>query len=261
MCAQRTSEWPGFSTWTKFQAEPGPIDEFIFDPLYTWSDSIRTPTYGRITESPQDCILSLGWDSPEAYQEFKASPEYQQLMDSLGINSTQAHTQIIIFENHNFGCTSTPNTEILTTYWPLSLSPEIRDAVWEAEPLVHTPASRRPSRRCYEQPPVFGWVDELETWNGDKALASVWLHDWKSEELEARFKRTEKRAISMGRDIIYPLAIDDFEKRLQDLGALGWESVHVLFEDLNWIYDDEIKRYYCLERRRLDRLARGVDAV
>ncbi|KAI8689402.1 hypothetical protein NCS56_00203600 [Fusarium sp. Ph1] len=136
MCAQRTSEWPGFSTWTKFQAEPGPIYEFIFDPLYTWSDSIRTPTYGRITESPQDCILSLDWDSPEAYQEFKASPEYQQLMDSLGINSTQAHTQIIIFENHNFGCTSTPNTEILTAYWPLSLSPEIQDAVWEAKPSL-----------------------------------------------------------------------------------------------------------------------------
>ncbi|KAJ4148983.1 hypothetical protein NW754_000419 [Fusarium falciforme] len=166
MCAQRTSEWPGFCTWTKFQAEPAPIDEFIFDPLYTWSHSIRMPTYGRITESLQDYILSLGWNSPEAYQE-------------------------------------------------------------------------RPSRRCYEQPPVFGWVDEPETWNGDKALASVWLHDWKSEELEARFKRTEKRAVSMGRDIIYPLAIDDFEKRLRDLGALGWESVHVLFKDLNWIYDDE----------------------
>ncbi|WAO84760.1 Hypothetical protein NCS54_00198300 [Fusarium falciforme] len=261
MCAQRTSEWPGFCTWTKFQAEPAPIDEFIFDPLYTWSHSIRMPTYGRITESPQDYILSLGWNSPETYQEFKASPEYQQLMDNLGINSTQPHTQIIIFENHDFGSISTPNTEILTAYWPLSLSPEIQDAVWEAEPLVHTPASRRPSRRCYEQPPVFGWVDEPETWNGDKALASVWLHDWKSEELEARFKRTERRAVSMGRDIIYPLAVDDFEKRLRDLGALGWESVHVLFKDLNWIYDNEIKRYYCLERLRLDRLARGVDAV
>ncbi|KAJ4178333.1 hypothetical protein NW767_008186 [Fusarium falciforme] len=76
MCAQRTSEWPGFCTWTKFQAEPAPIDEFIFDPLYTWSHSIRMPTYGRITESLQDYILSLGWNSPEAYQEFKASPEY-----------------------------------------------------------------------------------------------------------------------------------------------------------------------------------------
>ncbi|UPL01354.1 hypothetical protein LCI18_012288 [Fusarium solani-melongenae] len=219
------------------------------------------PTGASQSLSPQDYILSLGWNSPEAYQEFKASPEYQQLMDNLGINLTQPHTQIIIFENLNFGSISTPNTEILTAYWPLWLSPEIQDAVWEAEPLVHTPASRRPSRRCYEQPPAFGWVDEPETWNGDKALASVWLHDWKSEELEARFKRTEKRAVAMGRDIIYPLAIDDFEKRLQDLGALGWESVHVLFQDLNWIYDDEIKRCYCLERLRLDRLVRGVDAV
>lgn len=261
MCAQRTSEWPGFSTWIKFQVEPGPIDEFIFDPLYHWSHSICTPIYGRILESPQDCILCLGWDSPRHYQVFKTSPQYQQLMDSLGIDSAHAHFQIIVFENYNFGCTGGPNTEILTAYWPLSLSPETQDAVWEAEPLVHTPASGRPSRRCYKQAPVFGWVDEPETWNGDKALASVWLNDWKSEELEARFKRTEKRAVPMGREVIYPLAIDDFEKRLQDLGALGWESIHVLFADLNWIYEDEVKRNYCLEKRRLDRLARGLDAV
>ncbi|RSL43150.1 hypothetical protein CEP53_011837 [Fusarium sp. AF-6] len=225
MCAQRTSEWPGFSTWTKFQAEPGPLDEAIFDPLYTWSDSIRTPAYGRITESPQDYILSLGWNSPEAYQEFKNSPEYQQLMANLGINSTEAHTQIIIFENHSFGSTSTPNTEILTVYWPLSLSPETQDAIWEVEPLVHTPVSETLGRRCYKQSPVFGWVDEPQTWNGDNTLASVWVHDWKSEALEDRFKRTEKRIVSMGRDVIYPLAVDDFEKRLLGLGALGWEAL------------------------------------
>ncbi|RTE77610.1 hypothetical protein BHE90_007927 [Fusarium euwallaceae] len=197
MCAQRTSEWPGFSTWTKFQAEPGPLDEAIFDPLYTWSDSISTPAYGRITESPQDYILSLGWNSPEAYQEFKTSPEYQQLMTNLGITLTQDHTRIIIFENHNFGSTSTPNTEILTVYWPLSLSPETQNAIWEVEPLVHTPMSETLGRRCYKQPPVFGWADEPQIWNSDKALASVWVHDWKSEALEDRFKRTEKRVVSI----------------------------------------------------------------
>ncbi|RSL85109.1 hypothetical protein CEP52_013080 [Fusarium oligoseptatum] len=248
MCAQRTSEWLGFSTWTKFQAEPGPIDEIIFDPLYTWSDSISTPAYGRITESPQDYILSLDWNSPEAYQEFKASPEYQQLMTNLRINSTEAHTQIIIFENYSFGSTSTPNTEILTVYWPLSLSPETQNAIWDVEPLVHTPVSETLGRRCYKQPPAAGWIDGPQIWNGDTAVASVWVHDWKSEALEDRFKRTEKRVVSMGRDVIYPLAVDDFEKRLLDLGALGWESVHVLFEDLNWIYDDEIKRYHLITR-------------
>ncbi|RSL68030.1 hypothetical protein CEP54_003023 [Fusarium duplospermum] len=137
-------------TWTKFQAEPGPIDEIIFDLLYTWSDSIRTPVCGHITESPEDCIVSLGWNLPEAYQQFKASPEYQQLMANLGINSTEAHTRIIIFENDSFGSTSTPNMEILTAYWPLSLPPETQDAVWEVEPLVHTPASETLSRRCYK---------------------------------------------------------------------------------------------------------------
>ncbi|KAI8722953.1 hypothetical protein NCS52_00149700 [Fusarium sp. LHS14.1] len=261
MSAQTTSEWPGFSTWTKFQAEPGPIDEAIFDPLYRWGEFIRTPTYGRIIESPQDCILSIGWDSPKVYRVFKTTHEYQQLMDNLGLNSTQDHTHIITFENYNYGCPTTPITEVFTAYWPLSLSPETQVVVWEVESLVHPPASGRPSRRCYNRLPVFGWFDGPATWNGDKALASMWIHDWKTEELEARFKRTERRAVPMGREVIYPLVVDDFEKRLQDLGALGFESIHVVFEDLNWIYQTKIERYNCLEQRKLDRLARGVDAV
>ncbi|UPK99702.1 hypothetical protein LCI18_010637 [Fusarium solani-melongenae] len=257
MCAQTTSEWPGFSTWIRFKAND-PIDDVIFEPLCSWSGHINTPAYGRITDSdsPHDYVLAVGWNSRMAYEEFKISPQHQQLMDNLGVDTT--NTQIIVFTNKMFGRGFTPNTELFTAYWPASLSLETQQDVRKAKTLVH---SGIPNPRCYSKAPVFGWIDELQTWNEAKVLASVWCHHWKSKEMEDKFKSTEKRLVYVGRDITRPLAVDDFEQHLKDLGALGWESIHVDFVSLNMIYDDEITRSYRRERRRLDDVTSGMGTL
>ncbi|KAJ4172719.1 hypothetical protein NW754_002922 [Fusarium falciforme] len=258
MCAQKAfSEWPGFSTWTRFKASD-PLDDIIFEPLCSWSGHINTPAYGRITDSdsPQDYVLAVGWNSPTAYEEFKSSPQYQQLMDNLGVDIT--HTQDIIFTNKMFGRGFTPNTEIFTAYWPASLSLETQQMVKKSKMLVHTGI---PNPRCYSKAPVFGWIDELQNWNEEKVLASVWCNHWKSKEMEDHFKRTEKRVVYAGRDIVYPLAVDDFEQHLKDLGSLGWESVHVDFIPLNMIYDDEMTRSHRREKKRLDDVTSGMGTL
>ncbi|RMJ02499.1 hypothetical protein CDV36_015239 [Fusarium kuroshium] len=255
MCAQKSfSEWPGFSTWTRFKAN-SPIDDVIFEPLCSWSGHINTPAYGRIADS-QDYILAVGWNSRGAYEEFEASPQYQQLMDNLGADT--AKTQIIIFTNKMFGRGFTSNTEIFTAYWPASLSPETQQEVKKTKSLVHNGI---PNPRCYSKGPAFGWIDELQTWNEEKVLASVWCHHWKSKELEDRFKSTEKRVVYVGKDIVYPLAVDDFEQHLKELGCLGWESIRVDFVTLNMIYDDEKTRSHRRERRKLDDVTSGMGAL
>ncbi|KAL6351946.1 hypothetical protein LRP88_14758 [Fusarium phalaenopsidis] len=261
MCAQTSSEWPGFSTWARFKAK-NPIDDVIFEPLCSWSGHINTPAYGRITDSksPQDYIIAIGWNSAAAYEEFKISPQYQQLMDNLGVDPAKehAHTQVITFTNTMFGRGFTPNTEILTAYWPASLSLDTQQEVRKTKTLVHTGI---PNPRCYSKAPVFGWIDELQTWNEEKVLASVWCHHWRSKELEDKFKSTEKRVVYVGKDIVYPLAVDDFQQHLKDLGTLGWESAHVDFVPLNMIYDDEITRSRRRERKRLDDVTSGMGSL
>ncbi|KAF7557136.1 hypothetical protein G7Z17_g886 [Cylindrodendrum hubeiense] len=259
MCAQKASEWTelGISAWTKFRVNSDPIDDTIFEPLTPWRHYIRTPFYGRIVESPHDCFLAVGWESPKVYDEFKRSPQYEKLMANLGANSMDPQTHIIVFSNTMFGYGSGPNTEILTAYWPKSISPETQEAVWNAKDLVHTPASGIPNPRCYREPPTFGWLDGVQTWNEENVLASVWCHNWVNKELEQKFKRTDKRIVYLDGHVAYPLALDDFENALKALGVLGWQSVHVDFEHVSIIYEDALSRKNRLQKKldeAIDRL-------
>lgn len=70
----------------------------------------------------------------------------------------------------------------------------------------------------------------------------MWYHNWVDAELEQKFKRTEKRLVSLGGTAIYPLALDVFKQDLKALGAIGWESVHVDFGRVGIIYEDAFGR-------------------
>lgn len=84
-------------------------------------------------------------------------------MASLRADAMEPQTQIVVFSRTMFGNGFGPNTEILTAYWPASISPETQEAVWKTEKLVHTPASGISNPRCYRKPPSFGWIDGLQT--------------------------------------------------------------------------------------------------
>ncbi|KAM6516749.1 hypothetical protein FALCPG4_014922 [Fusarium falciforme] len=217
----------GISAWTKFRVNFGPIDDALFiTPLLPWKDHIFCPSYGRIAESPQDCFLAIGWESREIYDQFKASPQYQKLMANLRTDVMEPETKTIAFKKRMFGLGFTSNTEILTVYWPATISPETQGAVERMQSLCHR---LRPRTSCHGHWPSFGWIDGLQAWNGDNVLASVWCNKWVSKELEEEFRRTEKRPVRPGAGQ-YALSVDLFERDLKALGAIGWESVHVDFE-------------------------------
>ncbi|KAF4463278.1 hypothetical protein FALBO_9898 [Fusarium albosuccineum] len=218
----------GISVWTKFRVNSGPIDDSLFiTPLWPWKDHIFCPFYGRIAESPQHCLLATGWESREIYDQFKASPQYQELMANLRTDAMEPVTKTIAFTKRIFGQGFTSNTEILTVYWPTTISPETQNAVQTMQSLSHR---MRPRTSCHGHWPSFGWMDGIQTWNGENVLATMWCNKWLSKELEEEFRRTDKRPVSPDAAGQYALSVDLFERDLKALGAVGWESVHVDFE-------------------------------
>ncbi|RSL95923.1 hypothetical protein CDV31_013702 [Fusarium ambrosium] len=211
----------GISVWTKFRVNSGPIDDALFvPPLLPWKDHIFCPFYGRIAESPTDCFLVTGWESRGIYDQFKESPQYQELMTNLGADGMGPETKTIAFTKRIFGQGFTSNTEILTVYWPTTIFPETQEAVKKMQSLAHR---MRPSTSCHGHWPSFGWIDGLQTWNGENVLANVWCNKWVSKELEEEFRRTEKRPVRPG-GVEYALSVDLFEQDLKALGAVGWDS-------------------------------------
>ncbi|KAH7165153.1 hypothetical protein EDB81DRAFT_778772 [Dactylonectria macrodidyma] len=227
------SEWSnrvGITIWTRFEAPDDPIDMAIFEPLAVCKPHLRTAYFGRIAESPRECLLVAAWRSLEAYDAFKKSPHYDDLMTNLTAQSTppvQPQTQGAVFSRSWFNMTFGPNTEVLTAYFPSSTSPETQRAIVKTERLVHTLVPANP--RCYKKPPTFAWVDGLQDRNGESAIACMWCHGWYSRELEERFKANERRRHPQLEGTARPLVVDVFDKDLKDLGLIEWESIHVNF--------------------------------
>ncbi|KAF4332243.1 hypothetical protein FBEOM_13963 [Fusarium beomiforme] len=241
---EKASEWAqsfGIATWTKFRRNSEP-EQSIFLPLNVWGHSLRRPICGPIIESPQDYFLAIAWRSQEEWDKFQSSPEHQELMVRLTTENVQPDTKIMVFNSNIFtlGCTS--NTEMFTVYWPASINLETQNTVYNIKQLVHTPASGIPNPRCYKRHPSFGWVDGLQDWNGEKVIATVWLHKWKNEELEQKFKQTEKRLVYGDSGSHRLLAVDAFRHDLQALGAVGWESIHVAFDSIR-VVDEDATQY------------------
>ncbi|KAJ4250240.1 hypothetical protein NW762_012055 [Fusarium torreyae] len=230
MCAQYASEWKeyGVSTWIKFQANSTP-DESVFEPLIPWQHSIRHPFYGKIKESTNDYMLVMGWETEKVYNDFRSSTDYQKLMANL-TTETAPEIQVIVFSNKMFGIRFTPDTELITVYWPILTPPETQDAIWKVEKLVHTSASGIKNPHHQKKYPSFGWIEGTRTWNGQQVMASVWLHGWMSDEAEQNFKSTQVRRVWEGSEATYPLAVDIFYQDLKSLGAVGWDSAHMGLE-------------------------------
>lgn len=237
---QSASEWAqkmGITTWIKFHYDSKP-EQSIFMPLNAWGpDSIHQTYFGPIIESDQQYFLAVGWKTEKEWDKFKLSPEYQQLMANLTTNNVQPETKIIVFTGNMFAIGYTSNVELFTVYWPASITHETQTAIWKTKQLVHTAATGIPNPLCYKKKPMFGWVDGQTDWNGESAITSVWSHKWQSQELEQKYKTTEKRLVWGDGERSYPLAVDAFQHDLKSLGAIGWESVHVAFERVRVVED------------------------
>ncbi|CVK84283.1 uncharacterized protein FPRN_01897 [Fusarium proliferatum] len=239
---ESASEWAkknGITTWTKFHYGSQP-EQSIFTPLDTWGHSLRQPYYGPIIESSQQYFLAVNWETEEEWDKFKLSPEHQQLMANLTTNNVQPETKIVIFTGNMFAIGFTSNVEIFTAYWPSSITHEAQTAIRKTEQLVHRAESGMPNPLCYYKKPMFGWIDGQREWNGESAIASVWTHKWKNQELEQKYKTTEKRRVSGNDGRSYMLAVDVFQDDLKSLGAIGWESVHVAFERVRVVKEDAL---------------------
>ncbi|KAG4293566.1 hypothetical protein FPRO06_00151 [Fusarium proliferatum] len=222
---ESASEWAkenGITTWTKFHYGSQP-EQSIFTPLDTWGHSLRQPYCGPIIESSQQYFLAVNWETEEEWDKFKLSPEHQQLMANLTSNNVQPETKIVIFTSNMFAIGFTSNVEIFTAYWPSSITHEAQTAIRKTEQLVHRAESGMPNPLCYYKKPMFGWIDGQREWNGESAIVIVWTHKWKNQELEQKYKTTEKRRVSDNDGRSYVLAVDVFQDDLKSLGAIGWE--------------------------------------
>ncbi|VZH95106.1 unnamed protein product, partial [Fusarium fujikuroi] len=239
---ESASEWAkknGITTWTKFHYGSQP-DQSIFTPLDTWGHSLRQPYYGPIIESSQQYFLAVNWETEEEWDKFKLSPEHQQLMANLTTNNVQPETKIVIFTGNMFAIGFTSNVEIFTAYWPSSITHEAQTAIRKTEQLVDRAESGMPNTLCYTKKPMFGWIYGQKEWNGESAIASVWTHKWQNQELEQKYKTTEKRRVSDNDGRSYMLAVHVFQDDLKSLSAIGWESVHVAFERVRVVKEDAL---------------------
>ncbi|PHH91608.1 hypothetical protein CDD83_11012 [Cordyceps sp. RAO-2017] len=226
---------PPISTWTKFRSSVSePLKPSLFESLIAEETDFVDAFYGRVEESPGQCLLVVVWKSAEAYDTFRKSFRYEELLSSLRKQSaTEPETFVVDFGRVAFWWRFGPNTEIRTVYFPSSLSPQARKAAGDLRGLVLNMGlginGRLGNRAPYRGVPTCGWVDGTTTWNGKDALACLWCHYWASKEAEKNFKTTERRVPKDG-ESHRPLASEAFGQDLTDLGAVGWEEYHVDFE-------------------------------
>jgi hypothetical protein len=227
------------STWTRFGVSPSdPIDVSIFKPLLArnadpLNQDYRAAVYGRIAESPGECVLVVDWQSPQIYDAFKESPQYEELQANMRASSgmeTEPQTNFIFM--HDTGSWMNmegPNTEIRTVYFPKSISREKQGEINRITPLKLSVGFGMDGRSQWFYPyrrlPNPGWVRDTQKWKGEDASACIWVHYWKSKEGEDKLKSTERR-LMRANDRSQPLVLDVFEKTLKDMGALGWEIYH-----------------------------------
>lgn len=225
-------------TWTIFEFPASePLDISTFEPLITRKRNYRRFYHGRIAESTAQCVLMVVWHTPKAYDAFKRSAEYHELVANLTKNNSASEptTHIINFQTSmpwkNLGA---PRNEVRTVYFPASTSLETRQEVTSVKGLVSSVNWGIGGNMNYMYPhqgtPDYGWVEGTQLYNGKESMACVWVNHWRSEEAEVKFKTTERRWPEKGGPDPPPLAVEDFEQRLKALGAIGWQEYHVTFE-------------------------------
>jgi hypothetical protein len=199
---------------------------------------LKQASYGRVQESPEDCILLVNWRYTRCWAEFSQSSRYTELLADLGAQSDHAVvTQVIGFSRTYITIGLSSHTELKTVYLPASISSETREAVQDSVHRLRTTAAYGKGLRHlspYVSKPSLGWVEGSLEWEGQDAVACVWVHEWKNKEAEERFKTTDIRAYEGWR--VYSTSHrGPFEQDLEELGALGWEEKHVNFETTCYI--------------------------
>ncbi|KAH7131496.1 hypothetical protein B0J13DRAFT_105255 [Dactylonectria estremocensis] len=228
------------STWTRFQVpDELPIDGSIFAPLASGDTTYHRALYGRLHESPGECLLFVAWESLQDYEAFKKTDEHQQLMTNLKSATSDAtaepKTQMIDFGQVAFWERFGRDVEILTVYFPSSISPQDQEAVKKIRPLVDTLAPLEPAgvwAQTYKRRPVCGWAKDSEILNGQSVLASVWCHYWKDKANENKFKTMERRGVWTMQGPQGPLALEAFEHDLKEMGAIEWVGYHIDFQNV-----------------------------
>ncbi|KAI1418827.1 hypothetical protein F5Y12DRAFT_436628 [Xylaria sp. FL1777] len=226
------------SSWTRFKLPSSQSLELsIFKPLAVGNSNnqVHDAYYGPIAESNDEYILVVVWESRRAYEDFKSSARYRELLTALQGDSSSAEpaTQIVDFDKIGFWWRFGPNTELRTVYFPALLSLERREAVKSLRGLVLTMGIGIGSSKAHLSPyrgvPTCGWVEDLQLWTNQVTVACLWCHYWKDREAEEKFKTTETLPPKDG-ETNRLLALEAFEKDLKNYGALGWDVVHVDFK-------------------------------
>ncbi|KAH7234336.1 hypothetical protein B0J15DRAFT_529979 [Fusarium solani] len=226
------------STWTTFEFPASEsLDNSTFGPPITRKRNYRCFYHDRITELTGECVLMVVWHTSKAYDAFKRSVEYHELVVNLikGNSASEPTTHIINFQTSIFWKNmGAPRNEVRTVYFPASTSPETRQEVTRVKGLVTSVHWSIDGSMDYMYPhqgtPDYGWVEGTQFYKVNESIACVWVNHWKSDEAEVKFKTTERRRLENGGPDPPPLALEDFEQRLKDLGAIGWRDYHVAFK-------------------------------
>ncbi|KAI0479325.1 hypothetical protein GGR56DRAFT_673253 [Xylariaceae sp. FL0804] len=228
------------SSWIRFKT-PGsePLEPSTFTPLFTADHGRASPVhdvyYSRIKECPEEGIVVVIWEPDQSYGGATSSDQYREFLAKLGAlsdGSTPTATAID-FNKIAFWWRWTPNTELRTVYFPAPVLAETRRAVDAIRPLVLSMGrgiGGSQAHLCpYNGVPTHGWGEDILMSEGREAVACTWIHYWKDESAEEKYKTTERRPPKDG-ESNRPLAIEAFERDLTDLGALAWDDVHVDFQ-------------------------------
>ncbi|KAG5744902.1 hypothetical protein H9Q72_005981 [Fusarium xylarioides] len=228
------------TTWFRFKLpEDILLDESLFHALHPTREEWAHACYGRIKESPQDCVLIVDWYRTRSWLEFSQSDSYEELLSSLGSHSDiPAVSEIIDFARDHPTIAMSSHTELKRVYFPASISLETRKAVWDR--VRHLGPSvaygkKFQHRNPYTLGPSLAWIEGNVKWEGQDAVSCVWIHKWKNQEAEEKLKTTQRYSHMKDGEFIKPLILDLFEQGLRDLGALGWEECHVNFETTCYI--------------------------
>ncbi|KAF5008195.1 hypothetical protein FDECE_5528 [Fusarium decemcellulare] len=222
-------------TWTTFEYPiTQSLDKSAFEPLISRRRNYKEFFYGRITESPTECILLIIWHSPKAYEAFQSSSQYDELLKTFkqGTHSNESTTQMIKFKGTLYRKNMTgPRNDVRVVYFPNPVSDETKRSVYDLKGMrmaVNWFSSSGPDDRyAYRGLEKCAWIEETQIWNGQEASACLWIHHWKSKEREEDFKATERSPMGTCNGL---LAVENFEQNLRVLGALGWQEYHVDFE-------------------------------
>ncbi|KAF5008183.1 hypothetical protein FDECE_5516 [Fusarium decemcellulare] len=177
------------------------------------------------------------WHSPKAYWAFQNSVQNDQLLNNLKRSQdTEPATQIINFRGqmvwrHMKG----PRNDVRIAHFPDPISKETKQDISSVKGLRmagNWGIIGNQNDLClsaYRGPATLGWIEGSQTRNGQGTVACVWVHHWKSQEHEERFKATQRSPTETANTL---LTVEDFDQSLTDLGAVGWEEFHVDFKQV-----------------------------